>query len=346
MIKSSFKKKDTTAVPKDTNRYFFGCPDLDNIFNNELLKATLFLIEEDTPTKHFISLIRYYIGCGYHTNQNIIIYDNIPQRWESMIPAVISSSKDAKKLAEENKTTSTDKTVIAWRYDNMDIKLKEENVNKEIPPVDLSKHVDQHSEEYKAKNLLNVIDLNKFNTLKALLEHIHATMLDSLKNSNDQTLKRFVFPSFFSPLWTVKFTSAELRKFFSALKVLFRSSNSSLLMSIPSELGSVASYDKEFIRFSMDYVIRLEHIKGLQEFEDFQGFFKIVKIPQINKLLSYSLDTNVYGFKSTKKKFEIEKLYLNPEAETNPFDSQPKKDSGASMMCSSKPGGINKALEF
>ena len=57
MIKSSFKKKDT-ALPKDTNRYYFGCPDLDAIFNNELLKGTLFLVEEDTQTRHFVSLLR------------------------------------------------------------------------------------------------------------------------------------------------------------------------------------------------------------------------------------------------------------------------------------------------
>lgn len=57
-MKSSFKRKD--GAGKDTsNHYYFGCPDLDAIFNNELNKATLFLVEEDSPTKHHLSLTRY-----------------------------------------------------------------------------------------------------------------------------------------------------------------------------------------------------------------------------------------------------------------------------------------------
>ena len=71
--------------------------------------------------------------------------------------------------------------MIAWRYDKMDIKLKEENLSKDIPQLDLARNIDTNSEDYKSKNLIKLIDLNEFKSLKELLDSIHNTMLDSLK---------------------------------------------------------------------------------------------------------------------------------------------------------------------
>ena len=36
---------------------------------------------------------RYYIGCGYHTNQTIVIYDYMPKRWEKLIPQLLRDSR-------------------------------------------------------------------------------------------------------------------------------------------------------------------------------------------------------------------------------------------------------------
>jgi hypothetical protein len=58
ITKSSFKKKENVAT-KDANYFFFGHPDLDYIFNNQFMRGTITLFEEDDPTKHFLSFLRY-----------------------------------------------------------------------------------------------------------------------------------------------------------------------------------------------------------------------------------------------------------------------------------------------
>ena len=85
---------------------------------------------------------------------------------------------------------------------------------------------------------------------------------DINRSSNDQTVKRFILPSVFGALWNIKFSSGELRKFFSALKIMFRSSHSVLLMTLPFESNGVAYYDKEYMKLIFDYVIKLETLKS------------------------------------------------------------------------------------
>jgi hypothetical protein len=38
-----------------------------------------------------------------------------------------------------------------------------------------------------------------------------------------------------------------------------------------------------------------------EEFEDFQGFLRLAKIPSLNKFLTYPHETEIFGFKATKK---------------------------------------------
>lgn len=57
MQKSSFKKKETTVV-KDANYLYFGLSDLDYLFNNQYMRGTITLIEEDSPTRHYLSFLR------------------------------------------------------------------------------------------------------------------------------------------------------------------------------------------------------------------------------------------------------------------------------------------------
>ncbi len=54
-----------------------------------------------------------------------------------------------------------------------------------------------------------------------------------------------------------------------------------------------------------------------KEFEDFNGFFKIIKTPNLNKLKMHQYETNIFGIKSDRKELTVEKLYLNPEDDIN-----------------------------
>ncbi len=39
-----------------------------------------------------------------------------------------------------------------------------------------------------------------------------------------------------------------------------------------------------------------------EEFEDFQGFMRLSKIPSLNKFLSHPHETEIFGFKASKKR--------------------------------------------
>ena len=53
----------------------------------------MILIEEDHPTKIHTAFYRYFIGVGYHLEQDVIIYDSAGiSDWSTLVPAKISSS--------------------------------------------------------------------------------------------------------------------------------------------------------------------------------------------------------------------------------------------------------------
>ena len=51
------------------------------------------------------------------------------------------------------------------------------------------------------------------------------------------------------------------------------------------------------LRYLFDYVFKLESFFDSKEFEDFNGFFKILKTPNLNKLSLHQYETNVFGIK-------------------------------------------------
>jgi len=62
----------------------------------------------------------------------------------------------------------------------MDIQLKEQNENKDIPILDLSKHFDIKSEEFKAKNLLIFVSPKEVTSYKELFDNIFNQVQESL----------------------------------------------------------------------------------------------------------------------------------------------------------------------
>jgi len=335
-MKSSFKKKDTSAT-KDSNYFHFGNHDLDGIFNNQFMRGTLILLEEDYPTKHYLSFLRYFLGCGIHKEQKTFIYDLLEYRWKKLIPQIYNPSRSE---SEADKSKSDEKSKIAWRYDNMSIKLKEQNENKEIPLLDLSKHLDIESQDFKSKNLLKFVNPKDVKSYKELFDHIVNQVQDSLSDSNDRTLKRFVFPNFFATFCQLEINPLQINKFFQSLRTFARSTYCTFLFSMRFEDNEEL---KNNIRFIFDYVLSLEVLKNSEEFEDFQGFLRLAKIPSLNKFLSHPHEAEIFGFKASKKRLEIEKLYLNPEKESTDFGGT--RHEGP-LMCSTKPGGMHKELEF
>lgn len=84
-MKSSFKKIEKGST---SQKGHFGHPDLDAIFANSLSKGHLMILEEDHPTTNYLSLLRYFVGAGYHAGTPTLIYDANPQKWRHLIPPV------------------------------------------------------------------------------------------------------------------------------------------------------------------------------------------------------------------------------------------------------------------
>jgi len=75
---------------------------------------------------------------------------------------------------------------------------------------------------------------------------------------------------------------------------------------------------KNNLRFIFDYVLSLEVLKSKkflfeivkviweiidsEDFEDFQGFLRLSKIPNLNKFLSHPHESEIFGFKASKKR--------------------------------------------
>ena len=220
--------------------------------------------------------------------------------------------------------------------------------------------------------------MNLCETIQNSLKFLSSVLLrpnSHIRDSNDKTIKRIIFPSFANPFMSLKYTDKEFIKFLYSLRTLIRSSHCTLLMTVPNDLSI---YLRNNLRHCFDFVVKLEpkigsltttsphlttYTAGSKEFEDFNGFFKVIKAASLNSFLTYSLDTDLYGFKASKKRvlissltthshctqqFDIEKLYLNPEPDITFEDvnksAAPKKEGP--LLCTSKPGGTNQALEF
>jgi hypothetical protein len=126
MIKSSFKKVDKGAA---SQRCCFGHPDLDAIFSNSLSKGHLMIIEEDHPSTNYLALCRYFLSQHYAQGLISIVYDSSP-RWKHLI---------SPPLKREEKQKTEGKSEIAWRYDQMSIKLNHLSLDERIAFTDLSK---------------------------------------------------------------------------------------------------------------------------------------------------------------------------------------------------------------
>lgn len=137
MIKSSFKKVDKTTV---SQRCSFGHPDLDAVFLNSLSKGHLMVMEEDHPSTNYLSLCRYFISNHYNEGQVSIVYDN-SSKWKFLVSPPLK--KEEKPKIQENT-----KSEIAWRYDQMNIKLNQLSLDEKISFTDLSKEVTNPKEEF------------------------------------------------------------------------------------------------------------------------------------------------------------------------------------------------------
>ncbi len=155
----------------------------------------------------------------------------------------------------------------------MNIQLKEQNENKDIPVLDLSKHLDIESEDFKSKKIITFSDPKAVKSYKELFDHIYNQVQDSLRyktqlnqkferfnsDSNDRSLKRFVFPNFFATFCQLNFNLFEIIKFFQSLRSFARTTYCTFVFTMRFEDNEEL---RNNLRFIFDYVISLEVLKS------------------------------------------------------------------------------------
>jgi len=82
MIKSSFKKIDKSN--NQSQRCFFGHPQLDAILHNSLSKGHIITIEEDHPTTHYLALSRCFLSQHYSQELTSVVFDT-GNRWKYLL---------------------------------------------------------------------------------------------------------------------------------------------------------------------------------------------------------------------------------------------------------------------
>lgn len=165
----SFKKKKNNPEQEISSPALFGCPDLDEIFEYSLPRATLIAISEDSPSKMYMSIIRSFISAGLQSKQKVLIFDENPEKWGKVVPLPAEKRIRAPTVMQ---TENSAKSIIAWRYDEQANANKQSEVPARIgyPYCDLSKNMSSKDMEEK--------DIGKYLHLHSLNEdlQINTTM--------------------------------------------------------------------------------------------------------------------------------------------------------------------------
>jgi hypothetical protein len=284
MIKSSFKKVEKNTAPQ---RCAFGHPELDAVLSNSLAKGHLMVLEEDHPSTNYLSLLRYFISHHYSNQLTSIIYDT-GSKWRHLVSPALKREKTAQVEA---------KSEIAWRYDNMNIKLSNLSLDERIAFTDLSKEVANPDE-----HLLRVRQYPNASPCE-IYRSIEESYVDSQADDKDASTKKILLTSL--PAYLYK--HADFSQFLQALRCLTRSSNVLTLVTVPPIITPPTR--SRLIKYA-DYYLQMGSLgKG---YEDFTGSLTVLKEVECGALRSCLRGATVWGLKCGRKELRIENLYEQP----------------------------------
>ena len=58
-------------------------------------------MEQDKVTKHYLSLLRYFLGSAFYMDQNVIVYSDDIIDFREMIPKKVTKKKSLVKVVKE-----------------------------------------------------------------------------------------------------------------------------------------------------------------------------------------------------------------------------------------------------
>jgi hypothetical protein len=178
MIKSSFKKID--KANNQSQRCFFGQPQLDAVLGNSLMKGHIIAIQEDHPTTHYLALVRCFLSHHYSQELVSVVFDT-NDKWKYLISPIL---KKTEKQLEE-----TTKSEIAWRYDKMVIKHNALPVDERIPLIDISREISEPNSK------LLQIHHYPTKTPREVYHSIEEAIISAQIDEKDTTLKKLLLSS-------------------------------------------------------------------------------------------------------------------------------------------------------
>eukprot|EP01016_Furgasonia_blochmanni_P005681 TRINITY_DN12226_c0_g1_i1.p1 TRINITY_DN12226_c0_g1~~TRINITY_DN12226_c0_g1_i1.p1 ORF type:complete len:353 (+),score=63.13 TRINITY_DN12226_c0_g1_i1:152-1210(+) len=352
-MKSVFVRKDKASTEA---KVVFGCYDMDRLLCTKFSKGQTILLIEDANSKLHNYFTRYFIGAGFHAGQDCLVIDHDSERWLNMIPT-ISSSSDKKEMSEKEEQKTEEKAKIAWRYDNMQTKKVEENLQIDVPKFDMAQQIDLEKDAkfIDKKKLLSLKEARSFESLKGAFGEICTWMQNSLKDPNDKSIKRILVSGLLNTVPGRASNDRDAIKFAKSLKTLIRSSHSVLMLTVRP--NAVSKLLENNLIHEFDICLQSSSLNS-KEYEDFQGLLTFHSLKGLNRFLFVDLETDIYGVKMERKKIGIEKLYqsLEPEAldvpptaskgEEEVKTEKGRKPNKSTMLCANNPGGVNPTYEF
>jgi hypothetical protein len=277
-MKSSFRKLDKAG---SANRAVFGHSDLDAIVG-PLAKGHVMVLEEDHPTAHHRSLLRYFVAHGYHRRVPTLIYDANPHRWSRLVAPLRSPEKAPKQ---------PQKSEIAWRYNCME--TTEATLSEEPQFLDLERCVEAIDEKL-------IIAAEYPNCpIEGFYKRIETDFVDSQTDGSD-TANRKILISSMPPHC---YNSPNIREFLSALRAMMRSSHATTLISLPPIIGAEV---RAVFLLHCDFYFQIGRVS--EQYGDFSATLTVLKEVQTGQL-SANRGVTVWGIANRNREMRILPLY-------------------------------------
>jgi len=333
--------RTNTQKPNTRNKNFQSSGNLflDKITNGISL-GTIVLLVQDCPTDIYQTFVKCFISEGVVNEQKIFFYYSDEKILNSIIQNLpykstqVESILNAKRVTE-SKTGSNSEMKIAWRYENIKYSNLLEEIAGNAPYIfDLSRQLQETYLIEKNKDIIISREITSENPAEILSE-MNNNLIKDYQNyasgfSEDDANKfvRVVFPDIFcntnlssdcnSNLSMSEFEiiKMKIKTQLNILKNLARSINGVTYITVNKELLNKDIYNLLF--YFSDYVFSIQSfLLDPQKLEDYDGLFKVNKLPRLLSFKTVDLETDVFGIKVEKRKVIIEKIDIGVEIDRN-----------------------------
>ncbi len=335
----SSKTNTQKANARNKNFQSSGNLFLDKIINGISL-GTIVLLVQDSPTDIYQTFVKYFISEGVVNEHKIFFYHSDEKIYNSIIQNLpykstqVESILNAKRVTE-SKTGSNSEMKIAWRYEN----IKYSNLLEEIAGnasyiFDLSRQLQETYLIEKNKDIIISKEINSENP-DEILQELNKNLIKDYQNyasgfTEDDTNKfvRVVFPDLYGNTnlnseCELNLSSAEFENLkmkmkiqLNILKNLVRSINGITYITVNRDFVNKDIFNLLF--YFSDYVFSIQSfLLDPQKLEDYDGLFKVNKLPRLLSFKTFDLETDVFGIKVEKRKVIIEKIDIGVEVDRN-----------------------------